>query len=148
MILRKYRPEDGAETLKLFYDTVHSVCCKDYRKEQLDAWAEKDRDEEKWNRSLLKNNCLIAEEDGKILGFADMDENGYLDRLYVGKDCQRKGVATALCRALEEMSGKSSFSVHASITARPFFEKMGYKTVKEQTVERKGVKMTNFIMQK
>ena len=83
MILRKYRPEDGAETLKLFYDTVHSVCCKDYRKEQLDAWAEKDRDEEKWNRSLLKNNCLIAEEDGKILGFADMDENGYLDRLYV-----------------------------------------------------------------
>ena len=87
-------------------------------------------------------------EDRKILGFADMDENGYLDRLYVGKDCQRKGVATALCRALEEMSGKSSFSVHASITARPFFEKMGYKTVKEQTVERKGVKMTNFIMKK
>ena len=37
---------------------------------------------------------------------------------------------------------------HASITARPFFEKRGYRVVKEQQVERNGVFLTNFVMVK
>ncbi len=36
----------------------------------------------------------------------------------------------------------------ASITAKPFFEHRGYKIVCSQTVERNGVKLTNFKMQK
>jgi putative acetyltransferase len=35
---------------------------------------------------------------------------------------------------------------HASVTARPFFEKRGYKVVKEQQVERQGIFLTNFVM--
>ena len=35
---------------------------------------------------------------------------------------------------------------HASITARPFFEGRGYKVVKEQQVERKGIFLTNYVM--
>ena len=38
--------------------------------------------------------------------------------------------------------------VHASITARPFFEKRGYRVIKEQKVERQGVLLTNFVMEK
>jgi len=37
---------------------------------------------------------------------------------------------------------------HASITARPFFEKRCYKVVLEQQVERRGVLLTNFVMEK
>lgn len=36
----------------------------------------------------------------------------------------------------------------ASITAKPFFELEGYKMVCSQTVERKGVKLTNSKMLK
>lgn len=39
MIVRKYRSEDLSEILKLFYDTVHSVCKADYIPAQIDAWA-------------------------------------------------------------------------------------------------------------
>ena len=39
-------------------------------------------------------------------------------------------------------------TVHASITARPFFEKRGYRLVRSQTVERRGVQMQNFHMEK
>lgn len=35
---------------------------------------------------------------------------------------------------------------HASITARTFFEGRGYKVVKEQQVERKGIFLTNYVM--
>ena len=73
---------------------------------------------------------------------------GYLDRLYVHKDYQKKGIASALCDRLEENCAAAYFTTHASITARPFFEKRGYRVMKEQQVVRKGVKLTNYVMKK
>ena len=39
-------------------------------------------------------------------------------------------------------------TTHASITAKPFFLKRGYRAVKEQKVERAGVFLTNYVMEK
>lgn len=39
-------------------------------------------------------------------------------------------------------------TTHASITARPFFEKRGYKIISENEVKRRGVALANFIMEK
>ncbi|MEE1466132.1 MAG: GNAT family N-acetyltransferase, partial [Clostridium sp.] len=41
---------------------------------------------------------------------------------------------------------EGNITTHASITARPFFEKRGYRVVKEQEVERSGVVLTNYVM--
>ena len=35
-----------------------------------------------------------------------------------------------------------------SITARPFFERMGFKVIKHQEVEVKGQHLTNYVMKK
>ena len=92
--IRQYRPSDCKEITELFYGTVHRVNSADYTKEQLDVWAPEQADLEK----------------GKITGFGDIDEMGYLDR--------------------------------------PFFEKRGYRVVKEQQVERQGILLTNYVMEK
>ena len=145
--IRQYRLSDCKEITELFYGTVHRVNSADYTKEQLDVWAPEQADLEKWNRSLLEHYSIVAVEDGKITGFGDIDETGYLDRLYVRVDCQRRGIATAICNRLEEkVSG--NIITHASITARPFFEKRGYRVVKEQQVERQGILLTNYVMEK
>lgn len=60
---------------------------------------------------------------------------------------QGKGVATALCDRLEQVCA-GVISTHASITAKPFFEKRGYRVIREQQVERQGVALTNFVMEK
>ena len=65
---------------------------------------------------------VVAVENENILGFGDIDKTGYLDRLYVHKDYQRKGIATAICNQLEQ-AVRGSINTHPSITARPFFEK-------------------------
>ena len=67
----------------------------------------------------------MAEEDGVLLGFGDISAEGYLDRLYVSKDHQRRGIATAICTALEEAVPAERITTQASITAKPFFEKRG-----------------------
>lgn len=146
MRIRSYRSADCAEMARLFYDTVHTVNAADYSPTQLDAWATGEVDLDAWNRSFLAHRTLIAEDEGCIVGFADMDDTGYLDRLYVHRDYQRRGVATALCDALEAASTAKVFTTHASITARPFFEARGYAVEKEQHVVRRGVTLTNFVM--
>lgn len=147
MNIREYSPSDCAEIAELFYDTVHTVNAKDYSAKQLDVWATGKIDIEKWDRSFREHFSVVAVEDGAIIGFGDIDETGYLDRLYVHKDYQRKGTGTAICEKLEK-AAKGRIVTHASVTAKPFFEKRGYCVVKEQQVERQGIFLKNFIMEK
>ena len=143
MILRAYRGSDLPAILSLFRDTVHTVCARDYTRSQLDAWAPADPDAAAWDASLLAHRTLVAEEKGRIVGFTDLGPDGYLDRLYVHRDWQGRGVGSALCAALP-----GARRTHASITARPFFERRGWHVVREQRVERRGVLLTNFVMEK
>lgn len=147
MELRPYRPCDCAEMADLFYNTVHTVNARDYTPEQLNAWATGRVDLEGWNRSFLDHVTLVAWEDGKIIGFGDLERPDYLDRLYVHKDWQGRGTATEICRQLESQA-EGKITTHASITARPFFESRGYRVLRQQTVERFGVAMTNYVMVK
>lgn len=133
---------------KLFYDTVHEVNIRDYTAEQVNAWADGNIDLAAWDKSFTEHYTVVAEENGVIVGFSDITEGGYLDRLYVHKDYQRKGVATAICDALESYPDTDELTVHASITAKPFFISRGYSVVKKQEVVRRGVVLTNFVMKK
>ena len=147
MKIRKYQQSDCKVLTELFYNTVHMVNAKDYTEEQLNAWATGQVDLEKWDQSLQEHYSLVAVENGIIVGFGDVDETGYLDRLFVHADYQGKGIATAICDQLEQAVA-GTLTTYASITAKPFFEKRGYKILKKQEVERQGVLLTNFVMEK
>lgn len=152
MVLRRYRTSDCGSMAELFYETVHSVNAADYTKEQLDAWATGNVDLTAWDKSFLEHFTIVAEEPGddgeKIVGFGDIDSRGYLDRLYVQKDYQRRGIASAICDELENAVDAARITTHASITARPFFLKRGYCVVREHQVERGGILLTNYVMEK
>lgn len=145
MIIREYQTTDCKELTELFYNTVHTVNAKDYTKEQLDAWATGQVDLEKWNQSLQEHFSVVAVDAGIIIGFGDIHKTGYLNRLFVHSDYQGKGIATAICNQLEA-AVQGNIITHASITAKPFFEKRGYEVIEEQKVERQGIFLTNFVM--
>lgn len=71
-----------------------------------------------------------------------------LARLFVHQDHQGKGIASAICDALEYSAHGKKITTHSSITAKPFFEHRGYRVIREQTVIRKGISLTNYIMEK
>ncbi|MGI5958566.1 MAG: GNAT family N-acetyltransferase [Massiliimalia sp.] len=149
--LKLYTSCDCSEILTLFYDTVHTVNQADYTKSQLDAWAPQNADLHTWDEKLKTMYTLLAVKDNHLAGFGSITPEGYLDLLYVHKDHQGEGIGTQLCHALEqwaEKQGAREYTVHASITAKPFFESQGYTVKQQQTVTRRGETLTNFIMEK
>ena len=148
MQIRAYRPEDCTELAELFYHTVHTANAKDYTAQELEAWACGTVDLEAWNSSFLAHTTLVAEADGRLVGFGDMDASGYLDRLYIHADYQGQGIATAICDRLESAVTAERFCTQASVTARPVFEKRGYRVRRSQHVERRGVLLKNYLMEK
>jgi len=133
---------------ELFYQTVHHVNLGDYSREQVNAWATGQVDLEEWDSSFSEHVTVLAEENGRIIGFGDMSLAGYLDRLYVHKDYQRQRIGTMICDELESRVSAFRYWTQASITAKPFFLSRGYRVVREQNVERCGVLLTNYVMEK
>lgn len=148
MVIRTYRPQDCPALAALFYDTVHTVNAADYTPAQLDAWATGQVDLAAWDRSFQSHLTLVALEGDAVVGFGDMDESGYLDRLYVHREHQRQGIAAAICDRLEKAISADTFFTHASITAVPFFLHRGYRIVRKRQVIRNDVTLTNYRMEK
>lgn len=148
MVIRRYQHSDCVQMAELFYQTVHSVNANDYTEEQLDVWATGQVDLAQWDRSFSEHYTVVALLEGMLAGFGDIDGTGYLDRLYVHKDCQRRGIATALCDSLEQAFPVEKVTSHVSITARPFFEGRGYRILRQQQVVRGGISLTNYVMEK
>lgn len=149
--LRNYKAEDITPVVNLFRDTIHTINAKDYTKDQLNAWAPEHIDAERWGVKLSQHYTLIAECNGIICGFGDIDDTGYFDHLFVHKDYQGQGVATKIAVAIEEYAQKKGFTiitVAASITAEPFFLKRNYTIVREQQVVYNGQTFTNYFMEK
>lgn len=147
MILREYRPEDCQELIRLFHETVRTVNAKDYSQIQIEAWLSGDRSPADWNESLSEHYTIVAEKD-IITGFGDIDSSGYLDRLFVHKDFQRKKIATDICDILEKSVTSGKITTHASVTAKPFFLSRGYTVTEKQNVLRNGIYLTNYIMER
>ena len=151
MDLRRYRTEDLPALSRLFGETVRRVNIRDYTPAQAEAWAAGEADlltRDDWFRRLY---TLVAEIDGQIAGYGNVDGTGYLDHLFVRWDCQGRGVATALCDALEEHCrdlGLAAVTVHASKTALPFFLHRGYRVEREQQVPVRGQVLANYAMHK
>ena len=90
--MRAYRSADCPVLAQLSYDTVHSVNVRDCTMAPLDVWATGQVDLAAWDRSFREHDTVVAVEDGCIVGVADMDTVGYLDRLHVHKDHQGEGM--------------------------------------------------------
>lgn len=151
MELRDYRSEDCAEMAALFYETIHKVNARDYTAKQLDAWVTGEIDLTEWDRSFLAHDTRAAVEGGQIIGFGDMESDGYLNRLYVHWAHIGCGVGRAIVETLESrarLRGTAKFTTHASITAKPFFARLGYTVIRPNIVVRRDVELQNFLMVK
>ena len=149
--LRMYHPDDAPALLELFKDTVRRVNCRDYPPGQIAAWSSEEIDRAKWAARFAGRHVLLAEAaDGRIAGFGELEPDGHIDRFFISADHHRKGIGRQLMTALQAEArriGLTTLRLEGSITARPFFERMGFETLARQSVPCRGTELVNFRME-
>ena len=140
--------KDLDKIIALFFETVHVVNKKDYNQMQLNAWAPKNIDSEKW-RKRISNNYLFVARAEKIVGFGEMSPDGCISMLYIHKDYLRLGIGKKLLDLMIKKAQESNIReifTEASITSKPFFESQGFEVIKKQVKMFKGIDFINYQM--
>jgi len=151
IVIRTYEAVDAANLMRLFQASVRHIASHDYTTAQIRAWAPDVMDEAKFGRRRESKATWVAEVEGRIAGFSDLEPDGHIDSLYVHPDFQRRGVARALLRHVEETARVMDLRrlyTEATITSRPAFEAVGFRVIVPQAITMRGEPMTIYRMEK
>ncbi len=149
--IRLFETQDAEQIARLFYETVREINLGDYSSSQVQAWAPDDIHFRNWAEVCSSRFTYVADDEGVIAGFGELEPNGHIDCFYCHKNYQRCGVGSQIYRAIEAKAVElpvSRLFTEASITAKPFFQRMGFSVVQEQQVTRRGETFTNYVMEK
>lgn len=151
ILVRAYQRDDAPALWSAFHSAIHQIACADHSPEQLDAWAPAQPDLARWSARMEGINPFVAEINGWVVGYADVQKDGYIDHFFVAGTAARQGVGSALMRRIHQQAANLNINhLHSqvSITARPFFEHFGFEVETAQQTCLRGVMFNNFRMQK
>ncbi|SJN09852.1 Acetyltransferase [Leucobacter sp. 7(1)] len=147
MLIRPYAYADATPTLKVFFRAIELTARAHYSKAQRAAWADRaGRTIPTWHVARSAADTWVAEVEGRVVGFADLDASGTIDMLFVDPDFARRGIAAALlARPLStaRARGLTRVRTNASDTACPFFLAHGFRIEEQRTVVVRGVSMSH-----
>ena len=148
--LRAYTPEDRAAVHAVFYRAVHEGAAGHYSAAQRAAWAPAPAVDPSRPDRLAGQVCLVSESAGQITGFMSLRGDGYLDMAFVLPEVMGKGHAAALYDAILAEAQRRALprlTAHASLLARPFFERRGWLVEQVQDHPVGPVTLRRFSMQ-
>jgi len=153
-MIQRYKAGDHLAIGRIFYNAVHELACRDYAKEQLDAWASPPADigqwEEDWKQRCERKIPFVKEIGGAVVGFIELDPDGHIDCTYVDPAHAGTGVMREIMTEVKKearLRGNERLFAEVSKTGRRFFERNGFTWVRDNLVERRGVTLVNYIME-
>jgi putative acetyltransferase len=147
--IRQALEGDVSQITQLFFDTIQNINIKDYSKDEVDDWSSWKTDTDKWLERIQEQHFVLAEINNQIAGFSSLAEDGYLDFIFVHKDFQGQGIASALLSEIEHQASEQNNEFiysDVSITAKGFFEKKGFIVERQQLKKSKKKELVNFRM--
>lgn len=148
---RPYQPADLPGVIETYTTSIRTLATAYYSPEQIEAWAPTTPDAARWQERLRCLHTLVSESGGVLAGFVSYTPTGYLDFLFTHPTFARQGVASRLFRRVEtalRAAGAPAIATHASLAARPFFERHGFRLDAEESVECRGVFLRRYAMHK
>lgn len=149
IVIREFCEGDEHLLWLVMRSAVHEIARSHYGPEQLAAWAPEVWQEDAWTALMRSNRPFVAELDGQIAGYADVQTDGYIDQFFVSGHAAGKGVGSALMRRIEERAaslGLRRLRSNVSLVAQPFFRRFGFEIEAEQEVVVRGVSLRNASM--
>jgi putative acetyltransferase len=149
--IRRYKPGEERALFEVYYSAIHLVASHDYTPEQIKAWAPEDLDMSLWEVRIRDINPFVAELGGEVVGYADLQPNGYIDHFFVSGTYHRNGIGSLLMEHLlaeAKSLGLYELASDVSRSAQPFYEKFGFVVVEQRCIERRGVIIPNALMRR
>ncbi|MDF3823342.1 GNAT family N-acetyltransferase [Leptospira sp. 96542] len=137
--------------MNVYRSAIRLIAARDYTPEQIRAWAPEDVDTEAWARRMHGIKPFVVEHEGRIVAYADVQADGYIDHFFVSGTHERQGLGNLLMARIHEEAAVLKLTClhsHVSRTAQPFFMRWGFAIVELQRVERRGVVLDNARMSK
>ena len=130
--IRQARPDDIIRLLRIQIDALRTLCIRDYSAEQIEALIERNI------RHSSRGGCrgeitLVAEVDRVTVGFAAL-LGCRISAVYVHPQFARQRIGSRLLAKLEQVAisnNRQTLRVAASLTARPFYQRNGYRVMGE-----------------
>jgi putative acetyltransferase len=147
--IRRYQEGEEPALFEVYYSAIHIVASRDYTPEQIQAWAPRDLDPSLWQRRMRGISPFVAELDGIVVGYADLQPTGYIDHFFVSGRHPRQGIGSSLMEHLLKEAasrGISEMTSDVSRTAQPFYEKFGFAIVEQRSPVIRGVVVPNALM--
>lgn len=151
MKVRRFKIGEEDELWAIYHNTIHRINIRDYSEAQISAWAPPDLDMGIWRNKIGSINPFVVENDGNIIGYADIQPSGLIDHFYCHYQWQRQGVGSMLMKRISAEAiklGVVTLTSEVSITAKPFYLSQRFSVVENQFLLVRGHKLANYKMQK
>ncbi len=135
MYIRPFVPADAGECAALIETTLRVTNARDYTPEELAAVIRRYSAAALLEYAARRHTIVACGADGAILGCGAVGPDPALAdacclyTIFVLPDCQGKGIGRQIVARLEEEArcmGAGRVLLHASVTALPFYRKLGY----------------------
>jgi putative acetyltransferase len=151
MNIRRFQLGDEVALFGVYFSAIHQLAARDYTHEQLHAWAPADMDMTLWAHRMREISPFVAELHGALVGYADVQQDGYIDHFFVSGAHGRQAIGSHLMARIHEEARRlnlTELTSDVSATAEPFFAYHGFGIVERRCPVRRGVALHNALMRK
>jgi putative acetyltransferase len=120
----------------IMFDAVRNGPSR-YSERQRAAWVPARRSGPEWTARLRGQDIIVAEQEGKAVGFVSLAAGGYIDFAYIRPGARHSGLFRQLLAHIVERAtakGETRLWTHASLTAEPAFERLGFTVRRRERV--------------
>ncbi|GDY14876.1 acetyltransferase [Planctomycetota bacterium] len=139
------------EICDVFHDAVHATASVLYTPEQVAAWAPGIRDYQHWHWRCELKRPFVDLNEHRVTAFIELDPDGHIDCHYTRPEWNRQGIGGRLLRhalTIAEHLKLPKVFVEASHLAKGLYLKHGFTVVRENEIVRRGVTLSNWIMER
>ncbi|WP_220789461.1 GNAT family N-acetyltransferase [Craterilacuibacter sinensis] len=146
--IRPFAPGDAAKLRAVFESSVHGLACRDYTLAQCMAWAPALDPQQclHWCDSMAHLSPYVVRRDGRIVAYADLQNDGLIDHFFVAASAAGCGVGRRLLAfLLEEAQRRGLARVYAdvSLRAEALFAHQGFVVMQRRLVLKRGEQFAN-----
>lgn len=150
---REALARDAGDQAEVFHHAVMQGAAAHYTRQQREAWVSAlPREANAWAARQALYTTLVADCDGRCVGFLELDPHGGLIvTLYVWPSLARRGIGSALLVHAERLlieRGLGRVSIEASLTLTPGLVRRGWRDLGHEYVERDGEQLPRHRLEK